>query len=230
MRVKDFPKAIGAGSLGTRKRPRVHCACKRRGSGHCPVARKTNAHETGCAHASIRKRSIGERSQRKASGNSLRGRLLVLQSARSASPQNFSAGARQPRTAEHPFHGPAPADDGSARAPGQHARSGLLRQIQIAIRNADPYPETVSLELILINSSLPGKPSQSLGSAMVKSKRPGSSMTTPPTSETLNFAIPRNRAIRRFDEVMVVFRLDAFRADAGPKIAIDHLVLVPRGL
>jgi len=104
-------------------------------------------------------------------------------------------------------------------------------KIQIAIRNADPYSETVSLELILINSSLPGKPSQSLGSALVKSKRTWKLYgEQPPTRETLSFAIPRNRAIRRFDEVKIVFRLDAFRADDGPKIAIDHLVLVPRGL
>jgi hypothetical protein len=28
----------------------------------------------------------------------------------------------------------------------------------------------------------------------------------------------------------IVFRLDAFRADDGAKIAIDHFVLIPRGL
>jgi hypothetical protein len=105
-------------------------------------------------------------------------------------------------------------------------------RIQIAIRNADHYPETVSLELILINASMPGKPSQSLGRMMVKSTRPWKLYDEPskPTSETLNFAIPAHAAIRGFDEVMVVFRLDAARADAGPKVAIDRFVLVPRGL
>jgi hypothetical protein len=104
-------------------------------------------------------------------------------------------------------------------------------RIQLAIRNADPYSETVSLELILINSSLPGKPSQSLGRVMAKSTLPWSLYDKHPTaSETLNFVIPANPAIRRFDEVMIVFRLDAFRADDGAKIAIDRLVLVPRGL
>ena len=104
-------------------------------------------------------------------------------------------------------------------------------RIQIAIRNADHYPETVSLELILINTNVPGKPSQSLGRMMVKSTRPWKLYDEPskPTSETLNFAIPAHPSIRRFDEVMVVFRLDAARADAGPKIAIDRFVLVPRG-
>ena len=104
-------------------------------------------------------------------------------------------------------------------------------RIQIAIRNADRYPETVSMELVLINTALRGKPSQSLGRMMVKSTRPWTLYEErPPTSETLNFVIPAHASIRRFDEVMVVFRLDAARADAGPKIAIDRFVLVPRGL
>ncbi len=105
-------------------------------------------------------------------------------------------------------------------------------RIQIAIRNADHYPETVSLELVLINTSMPGEPSQSLGTMMVKSTRPWKlyDEAAKPVSETLNFVVPQHASIRRFDEVMVVFRLDAARADAGPKIAIDRFVLVPRGL
>jgi hypothetical protein len=105
-------------------------------------------------------------------------------------------------------------------------------RIQIAIRNADRYPETVSMELVLINTTLRGKPSQSLGTMMVRSTRPWKlyDERSKPASETLNFVIPSHASIRRFDEVMVVFRLDAARADAGPKIAIDRFVLVPRGL
>ena len=104
-------------------------------------------------------------------------------------------------------------------------------KIQIAIRNADRYPESVSLELILINTSLPGKPTQSLGRTIVNSTRPWKLYDDrPPTTETLNFLIPPKTAIQRFDEVMIVFRLDAGRADAGAKIGIDHFTLVPRGL
>lgn len=105
-------------------------------------------------------------------------------------------------------------------------------RIQIAIRNADHYPETVSLELVLIDSRAAGKPSQSLGRMMVKSTRPWKIYDgpSPPASETLNYLIPAHPVIRRFDEVSIVFRIDAARADAGPKIAIDRFVLVPRGL
>jgi hypothetical protein len=114
---------------------------------------------------------------------------------------------------------------------GQLIDLNCCRSIQVAIRNADRYPETVSLELLLVNTSLPDKPSQSLGRIMVKSSRPWKLYDKPSVSnETLNFAIPANRLLRRFDEVRVVFRLDRARADAAAKIAIDHLVLVPRGL
>jgi hypothetical protein len=104
-------------------------------------------------------------------------------------------------------------------------------RIQIAIRNADRYPETVSLELVLVDTSLPGKPSISLGRNLVRSTRPWNIYgTRPPVSETLNFAIPRSASVRRFDEVRIVFRLDRVRADSGARIAIDHFVLVPRNL
>ena len=104
-------------------------------------------------------------------------------------------------------------------------------RIQIAIRNTDRYPETVSLELVLINTSLPGKPIQSLGKEMVRSTPPREIYEKPkPATETLNFAIPARPSLRRFDEMKVVFRLDRARADAGARIAIDHFVLVPRGL
>jgi len=104
-------------------------------------------------------------------------------------------------------------------------------RIQIAIRNADRYPETVFLELVLVNTTLPSRPSESLGRIMVKSTRPWDIYGKPATeSETLDFSIPLRPALQRFDEVRIVFRLDRSRADAGAKIAIDHFVLVPRGL
>ncbi|HTS37953.1 MAG TPA: hypothetical protein VMH04_19915 [Candidatus Solibacter sp.] len=104
-------------------------------------------------------------------------------------------------------------------------------KIEIAIRNADRYPDTVSMELVLINTALPEKPSQSLGRLAVKSTRPWKLYEEPvASSETLNFAIPPSRSLRRFDELKIVFRLDRARADAGARIGIDHFVLVPRGL
>jgi hypothetical protein len=106
-----------------------------------------------------------------------------------------------------------------------------LRRILVAIRNTDRYPETVTLELILTNTSLPGKPSQSLGSVMVKSTPPWQLYgDRPPVAETLSFEIPAHIAIHRFDELTVVFDLDNDRAEFAAKIAIERFVIVPRGL
>ena len=103
-------------------------------------------------------------------------------------------------------------------------------RIQIAIRNADPYRGTVSLELILINTTLPGKPSQSLGEAMVQSARPRQVYGERAVArEVLNFDVPSTSSLRRFDEVMIVFKMESGRAELGAKVGIDRFVLVPRG-
>jgi hypothetical protein len=108
---------------------------------------------------------------------------------------------------------------------------GCCSRIQVAIRNADRYPDTVSLELVLINSMLPGKPFESLGTMMVtSSRRWEADDKRSPASETLNFVLPRKPVLRRFDEVRIVFRIASARSDFGPKIAINRLVLIPRGL
>ena len=71
-------------------------------------------------------------------------------------------------------------------------------RIQVAIRNTDRYPETVSLELILTDTSLPKRPFQSLGGVMVKSTRPWRLYgDRPAVSETLTFAIPAHSMIAR---------------------------------
>ncbi len=106
-------------------------------------------------------------------------------------------------------------------------------EIQIAIRNADRYPGTVSLELIVINTTLGGRPSQSLGRSTVRSTQAWKLYDDrPPTKEILHFTVPANSRITRFDEVevMVVFRLDSDRSFAAAKMGIQQFVLVPRGI
>ena len=104
-------------------------------------------------------------------------------------------------------------------------------RIQVAIRNTDRYPETVSIELVLTNTTLSKRPSQSLGNIMVRSTRPWKLYgDRPAVGETLTFEIPPRSTISRFDEVTLVFHLDPVRADVGAKIGIEELVLVPRGL
>jgi hypothetical protein len=102
-------------------------------------------------------------------------------------------------------------------------------RIQVAIRNADRYPTSISLEVVLVDTI--GKASESLGRVdIVFSRRWTPDDRAQPSSETLNFLVPPHSTIHRFDEVTVVFRLDGFRARAAAKIGIDHFTLVPRGL
>ncbi|HSS99325.1 MAG TPA: hypothetical protein VLK33_19960 [Terriglobales bacterium] len=103
------------------------------------------------------------------------------------------------------------------------------KKIEVTIRNKDRYPGTVSLELILTNTTLRGKPSRSLGMKVVKSSLNWiANDKRAPVDELLSFDIPANTAMHRFDEVTVAFHLAANRARFAPKIGIDRFVLVPR--
>jgi hypothetical protein len=97
--------------------------------------------------------------------------------------------------------------------------------IQVAITNADRYPGSVMLELILADVSSEGSKSLLLGTAEVASwPRYGSNQTI---SETLNFTVPNHISIREFNEISVVFHFDTVRDDRSARIAIDRFVLIP---
>jgi len=91
--------------------------------------------------------------------------------------------------------------------------------IQIVIANADYYPGTVSLELVLKDSA--HQALWSLGRAPVTS--------LPESSETLTYTIPARAALGSFDEFIVRFHRDALRIDRSARIALDRFVLTPRG-
>jgi hypothetical protein len=105
------------------------------------------------------------------------------------------------------------------------------RTIQITISNADRYPGLVSLELILINTTLAGRPWQSLGRAFVTTM-PQELVETgrEPVSETLTFQAPSTSRLRQFDEVAIRFHTSGLaRARRSFRIAIDRFLLVPKG-
>ena len=87
-------------------------------------------------------------------------------------------------------------------------------EIQIAISNADRYPGTVALELILIDNGAP----QSLGTVAVPTR----------TEALLSFPIPGGSTIRQFDELEVMFHRDRVRIDRSARISIQRFVLMPR--
>jgi hypothetical protein len=95
-------------------------------------------------------------------------------------------------------------------------------KIQVAIWNADRYPGTVALELILIDTGRRGRPSLSLGTSPVTSS-PGST----PVFETIEFPVPAAATLRRFDEFAILFHRDPSRIDKSARIEIERFVLIP---
>jgi hypothetical protein len=100
--------------------------------------------------------------------------------------------------------------------------------IRLEIRNADAYPNTIALELMLIANDRPGVPSLSLGRRDVTSRPDVSRDPVKPVPETLEFPIPPTAALDTFDEFRVVFQRARRRMDKSAKLAIDRFILVPR--
>jgi hypothetical protein len=100
------------------------------------------------------------------------------------------------------------------------------REIRIDIQNADRYPGTVSVELVLKNTREEPEGSVALGSAPVRSA-PGDSPAA--IKETLTFPIPLHTSMRQFDELMIRFPRQRTRIFRSAKVAIERFVLVPRG-
>ena len=100
--------------------------------------------------------------------------------------------------------------------------------IRLEIRNADAYPDTIALELVLIDNVRPGAPSLSLGRRDVTSRPDISRDPVTPAPETLEFAVPSTAALSAFDEFRVIFQRAHRRMDRSAKLAIDRFILVPR--
>ena len=66
--------------------------------------------------------------------------------------------------------------------------------IQIAIRNADRFPNTITLELVLINNEMPGEPSVTLGRELVLSQ-PDLRKEPPVPMAEPEFCGPRRSAV-----------------------------------
>jgi hypothetical protein len=97
-------------------------------------------------------------------------------------------------------------------------------RIDVTVRNADPYPGSITLELILENTSLGRFHWQSLGALPIVSRADADN----PMLETLSFKIPAYPRIQQFDELTIRFQRASYRATKSAKLAIDRFFLVPR--
>jgi hypothetical protein len=91
------------------------------------------------------------------------------------------------------------------------------RAIELAIHNSDRFPDTVTLELVLIDNEH-GERSVSLGRQQVISAE----------AQTLSFPVPTSAEIRAFDEFRIVFVRDRRRADQSAKVSVERFILQPR--
>jgi hypothetical protein len=101
--------------------------------------------------------------------------------------------------------------------------------IRLVVANADRYPGTVTLELLLSDTHARQAGSLSLGKVAVQSRPDLRQDPVEPVSETLDYAIPRSTVLGQFDEFIVLFHRDPMRIDRSARIAIERFVLTPRG-
>ncbi len=105
-------------------------------------------------------------------------------------------------------------------------RMSCCRGMQMAILNADLYPHTVSMELVLIDGS---GVAQSLGFAPVASEPVLRAEETEPVPETLDFRFPASSRLEAFEEIKVVFHRSVARLHRSARISIERFTLTPRG-
>ena len=135
--------------------------------------------------------------------------------------------ARPPRTSYFQRGSPAnlsfkTTDRRSLQMEARHKLSQSIaldccRAIDLAIRNTDRFPDTIALELVLIDDEH-GERSVSLGSQPVTSA----------PEQTLSFPMPAASDIFAFDEFRIVFVRDRKRADQSAKVEIERFILQPR--
>jgi len=110
-------------------------------------------------------------------------------------------------------------------------------KIQVEIANADRFPGTIELALVLVDDArapevidnAPARaPSMVLGRLPVTSKPDLGRDPIQPVLEILDFALPPAPSLAEFDELKVIFYRDRTRADKSARIAIERFVLVPR--
>jgi hypothetical protein len=101
-------------------------------------------------------------------------------------------------------------------------------RIQIEVLNADRYPGTLTLELVLLNTEAVQTLSMRLGNAPVRSRPDLTQDPVMPVRETLDFAVPCEPSMDQFNELKILFHRAALRADKSAKVSVERFVLLPR--
>lgn len=103
-----------------------------------------------------------------------------------------------------------------------------LENIQLATLDSDPYPETISVELVLVDTKLENH-LQSLGVQRLNAI-PVVENANGSHSDRLRYSMPSGPRCKHFNQIRLIFRLDPSRSRQGAAIAIQSFILGPRGL
>ncbi|MFZ0590965.1 MAG: hypothetical protein WAM39_10810 [Bryobacteraceae bacterium] len=111
---------------------------------------------------------------------------------------------------------------------GQRISMRCCRAIKVVLRVADEQPDSVQMELILIDSSRRGHNSQTLGERSLA--EPSMSLPDPQvqlSSETFQFEMPLHSQIESFNYLEVWFHLGPPRAGQSAVVSIQQFELIP---
>jgi hypothetical protein len=112
---------------------------------------------------------------------------------------------------------------------GQPVELRCCGSMEVTVRNGDNRRGRIEMGVLLTDSSLPGKPSVFLGAQPIVSTEEDHFAFKPvPVEEELTFAIPRHAAVRKFDEITVVYFPAEARATLGARVGIEQFELEPR--
>ncbi|HEX4484843.1 MAG TPA: hypothetical protein VH088_01160 [Terriglobales bacterium] len=90
--------------------------------------------------------------------------------------------------------------------------------IELNVESADSRPDSIKVELLVSNTKLQGKPSQSLGVRQLSAS----------TYQTLPYKIPHGIRLQSFDELTVRVHTQLWRGDKSANLAIRNFALIPR--
>ncbi|BDC48083.1 hypothetical protein F183_A03990 [Bryobacterales bacterium F-183] len=102
-----------------------------------------------------------------------------------------------------------------------------FREVEVLVRNADPRPGTVWMQLIVIDNSKAKPRMQWVGTQPVIARTVADQ---PAVQETLRFAVSPDLRWTEFDEILLRFDLRTPRRAESAKISIERFRLIPRGI
>ncbi|QMV19346.1 hypothetical protein GOB94_12135 [Granulicella sp. 5B5] len=100
--------------------------------------------------------------------------------------------------------------------------------LRINVKNADNVPGSISIELLLRDTSQKKPASISLGTQVLASSAVSPMpLQRPPVDDSLSFRFPRQTSLKSFDEITVRILPERSRSRAGPQVAIQSFTLEP---